>query len=102
MGAKLNKTYIGSSDVAALILVGCTKDVGLTTHILKFSCDDAYDAKIAGNKDTIPEGYNLEATFNYWVKIYDDCEMVCCFDAETIEVYQNIEDSEDVIIKLIK
>lgn len=66
------KQLIGGSDVAALILVGCG-DNGLKTEILDFGEDGVYFAYIVeGNDVEIGDHYKKVATFNHWLKIYDD------------------------------
>lgn len=75
----MKKTYrdfdteiIGSSDIAALTLTGCTCS-GVECKMLKFGGDDSYRAYIVDDADAeIGEHYTLIATFHNWVKIYDD------------------------------
>lgn len=70
------KTYIGGSDIASLILVGCRKDEGLKTEPLYFGEDGGYSAYIVNQTEKeeikIESHYTKVATFNHWLKIYDD------------------------------
>ena len=70
------KTYIGSSDIAALIVVGCRDNEGLKTESLHFCEDGSYSAYIIEQTENeeikIESHYTKVATFNHWLKIYDD------------------------------
>jgi hypothetical protein len=75
------KQYIGGSDVAALILVGC-KEHGIHTDVLHFGEDNSYNAYIVDELAIIPDRYKLVHEFSSWMKIYDDDSMVKKFEAE--------------------
>lgn len=79
--------YIGSSDIAALIAVGCGKR-GIKSEIIHFFEDASYDAYIVNGEAEISSHYIEVATFNHWLKIYDDNELVKEFKADTIKVYR--------------
>lgn len=82
--------YIGDSDIAALILVGYrngSKD-GLVTEPLYFGMDGSYKAYIVDEETEIGKHYKLKATFNYWLKIYDDDELVHNIKAKEIKIYR--------------
>lgn len=94
-----DKWYIGSSDIASLILVGHKNDEGLKLHDLHFGIDDSYSAYIVDDNAIIGDHYKLEAEFNTWLKIYDDDglvnsfkydgdELVKRFNADIIRVYR--------------
>lgn len=82
------KQYIGGSDVAALILVGCKENEGMCSEILNFGEDNDYEAYIVDEYAEIPERYRLEHEFSSWVKVYDDDSMVKKFEAEKVKVYR--------------
>lgn len=93
------KSFIGASDIASLILVGCGEN-GLLLHDLHFGSDGCYDAYIVDSEDVeAGEHYKKVATFKDWLKIYDDSSLVKCFEADKIEVYRAAE--MGCIIKLI-
>jgi len=84
----LERKYIGSSDIASLILVGCGEN-GLELKELHFGEDGSYQAYIIDNKDVeIPSHYSLVAEFETWLKIYDDEELTQRFNADKIEIYR--------------
>lgn len=70
------KTYIGGSDIASLVLVGYRANEGLKTEPLYFGEDGSYSAYIVeqteNEKIKIESHYKKIATFNHWLKIYDD------------------------------
>ena len=83
------REYIGGSDYCNLILVGCSKiESGLKTYALHFWEDGDYEAYIADKETLIPPHYRLEATFNNWVKIYDDDGKTAKFEGEEINFYR--------------
>ena len=82
------KRYIGTSDIATLILVGCGEN-GLNLQELDFGEDNSYSAYICNeNNVEIGEHYKKISEFNYWLKIYDDEEKVIEFKADKIVVYR--------------
>jgi len=72
------KQYIGLSDIASLILVGCGKN-GLSLKELHCGQDASYQA------------YIVEAEFDSWLKIYDDEGLVKQFSGKNIIVYRAAE-----------
>ncbi|MFG6393085.1 MAG: hypothetical protein K1W24_02680 [Lachnospiraceae bacterium] len=83
------KIYIGSSDVAALILAGCYQEEGLKTQTLHFGEDGSYEAYLIEGEDvTIGSHYKKMATFNHWLKIYDDNKKTFSMRAKEINVYR--------------
>jgi len=82
------KQYIGSSDVAALILVGYKENEGMCSEILNFGEDNDYEAYIVDEYAEIPERYRLEHEFSSWVKVYDDGGLIKEFNAGSINVYR--------------
>lgn len=100
------KAYIGESDVATLIAAGmrpaAEKVEGihwLKTQPIAFSEDGAYDAYVVDEECEIPDYYKLEATFEHWLKIYDDSSMAFSVRAKEIRIYQ--AGSMGAIIQLI-
>lgn len=83
-----NKTWIGESDVAALILVGCGEDGMLQSTVLKFGGDDAYLAYVVDEEASIGSHYKKVAEFWSWMSIYDDSERTARFKAQKICVYR--------------
>ena len=69
------KIYIGDSDIACLVLVGCKPNEGATTQILNFNEDACYYAYYVDEPATIGEHYTKIASFTSWLKIYDDTEL---------------------------
>lgn len=83
------KTYIGGSDIASLILVGCVGEDGeLKFFDLHFGGDGDYRAYIVDRETAIPEHYNKVAEFTDWMRIYDDTSLVAKYDARLIEVFR--------------
>lgn len=83
-----NKTFIGESDVGALIMVGCRGSSGLVAEPLRFGADDSYYGRIVDEHTAVPEHYSKVAEFNHWFKIYDDQRLTTKITADVIEVYQ--------------
>lgn len=81
--------YIGSSDIASLILVGCYKNLGLVMKPLHF-----------GEDVEIGSHYEKIATFNSWLKIYDDEELTFDVSAKEINIFRAGE--YGCIIQIIK
>lgn len=83
------KTFIGDSDIASLILSGCSVIGKQEVDILKFGLDGNYNAYIVNDKMTfIPECYELRNIFKGWLKIYDDSSLTQSFYADEIYVYR--------------
>ena len=94
-----NKQYIGTSDVAAVIFVGCT-DTGLKSEIVHMGEDDSYLAYIVNDPEIpIPDHYTLTYTFKAWLSIYDDNELANQFKADTIQIYR--AGQRGIIIRLL-
>ena len=81
------KVYIGDSDIATLILVGCGDD-GVKAIPLHFGEDANYQAYIVDEQASIGEHYELKAEFDTWMKVYDDHSFVREFVARKIKVYR--------------
>lgn len=80
--------YIGCSDIAALVMVGCGKG-GVCAEMLRFGEDGGYDAYVVTDADVvIPEHYSKVASFSYWVKIYDDEGLKFKAEGKEINVYR--------------
>lgn len=84
------KQYIGSSDIASLILVGCDEN-GLSLKELHFGQDTSYSAYIVDDEAEIGSHYHKVAEFESWLKVYDDEELVKCFKGNKIIVYRAAE-----------
>ena len=84
------KTYIGTSDIAALIFAGVSTDNWkLKCEYVKFSGDSSYEAYIVDTIAEIPEHYKEVATFQNWMRIYDDSGIVASFSGASITVYRS-------------
>lgn len=82
------KEYIGSSDIASLILAGCDNN-GLSLRELHFGGDGSYNAYIVDDDlEEIPGHYHKVAEFESWLKIYDDDGLVYSLNGEKIIVYR--------------
>ncbi len=79
---------IGCSDISALILVGCRGEEGLKTEVLDFGEDGSYRAYIVDADTEIGIHYKKVATFNSWLKIYDDYELTYKVYANEINIYR--------------
>lgn len=93
------KQFIGSSDIATLIVAGYA-DGGIKTTALHFGSDGSYSAYVVDQETEIPEHYKLVCEFEGWLKIYDDEEMTFRANADKIKVYRAAE--MGCIIQLIK
>lgn len=81
------KRFIGSSDIAALILVGCDEN-GLKTSTLDFGEDGSYMAYVVDEDAEIGAHYKKVADFKHWLKIYDDDELTYQVNAQEINIYR--------------
>lgn len=81
------KRFIGSSDIAALILVGCDEN-GLKTSTLDFGEDGSYMAYVVDEDAEIGAHYKKVADFKHWLKIYDDDELTYRVNAQEINIYR--------------
>lgn len=93
------KKFIGASDIAALILVGCGES-GLKTSHLDFGTDGRYSAYIVDQDAQIAEHYKKVDSFTSWLKIYDDEELTFAAYGKEIDIYRAAE--MGCIIKVIK
>lgn len=80
------RTYIGSSDYAALLVSGC-KDGKLDSQYIHFGEDGIYNAYIVDGNAKIGNHYELECEFENWLKVYDDQGLVETFYAKHIKIY---------------
>lgn len=86
------KQYIGSSDIAALIMSGYRNGDGLVTDLLHFGEDGAYSAYIVTEtEDDVEIGshYSKVASFNNWLKIYDDTGLSYNVEGSEINIYRS-------------
>lgn len=85
------KQYIGSSDIASLILAGYKEGEGFITMPLHFWQDGSYSAYIVEGEAEIGSHYEKRAEFNSWLKVYDDEGLVKRFKGNKIIVYRAAE-----------
>lgn len=85
------KEYIGTSDIASLILAGCDEN-GLSLKELHFGGDGSYNAYIIDDSTIeIPSHYRKVAEFESWMKVYDDGGLTGKFVGKKITVYRAAE-----------
>lgn len=84
------KLYIGSSDVATLVLVGLSPETELIkSEILHFGGDGSYAAYVVVGDDVeIGAHYTKVASFCEWLRVYDDRERTAKFGGNEINVYR--------------
>jgi hypothetical protein len=82
------RQFIGSSDIASLVLVGCRTGAGAVAEMLHFGEDGNYYAYIVDQKIEIPSHYKLVTSFESWLKIYDDDELIYKCSASQIDIYR--------------
>ena len=80
-------SYIGDSDIAALILVGMANG-DLQPKVLNFGEDGRYSAYIVDEDAEIGSHYEKQYEFTTWMTIYDDDTCVHTYHAEKIIVYR--------------
>lgn len=86
---KDRKEDIGSSDVAALALIGPKPKKGLRAQILNFGEDGCYNAYIVDDPEVeIPNHYKKITEFCKWMEVYDDDGLCKKYYAEKINVYR--------------
>ena len=73
------RVYMGWSDIATLIAVGCG-DQGIKAEPILFGEDSDYGAYLSGKETEIPDYYHKVFECDYWLRIYDDIE--CEFDTD--------------------
>lgn len=95
------KTFIGSSDIAALVLVGYKANEGMSPEKLNFGEDGSYYAYIVDCDDVEIGSHYAEVTrFESWLKIYDDDGLVLKLMAKEIIVYRAAQ--MGCVIRLVK
>ena len=82
------REYIGTSDIAALVMVGFKDNIGATSELLRFGKDSSYYAYVCEGEVEIGSHYELVSEYQCWLKIYDDTELVREFNGRTIRVYR--------------
>lgn len=82
------KIFIGSSDIAALTLVGMSTNGELIAEILEFGHDDRYSAYLVTEEALIGSHYEKRFAFESWLRIYDDDDCVIKFRGDRIDVYR--------------
>lgn len=84
------KKFIGASDIATLVAVGCCEN-GLKTGMIHFGSDGSYSAYIVDQDAEIAEHYKKVDSFTDWLKIYDDESMVFYVHGKEINIYRAAE-----------
>lgn len=86
------KKHIGCSDIACLILVGCRASEGVKAEKLLFGEDGSYSAYVVEQTEhedvKIESHYTKVATFNHWLKIYDDDGKTFACRGKEINIYR--------------
>ena len=93
------KEFIGASDIAALITVGCDEN-GLKTGTIHFGTDGSYRAYIVDQDAEIANHYKKIDSFTHWLKIYDDEGLTIDVRGKEINIYRAAE--MGCIIQVIK
>ena len=94
-----SREYIGSSDIASLVMVGCKDNVGAVAELLRFGKDGDYSAYVCEGEVSIGDHYELVAEFNTWLKIYDDEKLIRKFKGRAIRIYR--AGQEGVIVNIL-
>lgn len=85
------RKYIGTSDVASLIMMGL-KETGRSLEFLNFGEDGDYYAYLVDREEDKPveigSHYKKVSTFTNWLKIYDDYESTLDIKGKVINVYR--------------
>ncbi len=76
---EFEQIYIGGSDIASLVLVGCKttengEALGAFAELLHFGEDGEYHAYYSNEPCIIGEHYKKVTSFDSWLKIYDDTD----------------------------
>ena len=85
---EFEQQFIGDSDIATIILVGCRSEEGIKTEQLHFGKDGSYKAYIVDADAEIGSHYRKVATFNHWLKTYDDAGLTYKVDGKEINIYR--------------
>lgn len=86
---EFDKTTIGESDRAELVMLGPSRSGETSATKLCFKEDSLYSAYIVTGFDVdIGPHYALVAVFKTWLRIYDDFGMSFKAEADQIEVYR--------------
>lgn len=88
--------YLGFSDCASLIAVGCDEK-GVKSEVIDFGEDNDYSARILDDDDKVVDGYKKVWECEYWLKIYDDKTLRFSQRAKKFEIYRSGD--TDIIIK---
>lgn len=96
---KDGRIYLGFSDCASLIAVGCDEK-GVISGVIDFGEDSEYYTYILENNDKVPDWYKKVWECSYWLKIYDDTTLRFSQRAKKFEIYRY--DDTDIAIKIYK
>lgn len=81
------RVYMGCSDIASLILVGCTP-TGVGVSGLRFGGDGTYHAYFVDEDAEIGTHYYEVARYTHWFRVYDDLGLQHTLAADEIIVYR--------------
>lgn len=84
------KQYIGGSDIALLTAVGPGEEE-MQSVFIRYGGDGEYSAYIVDEDAEIGDHYKKIATFNHWLKIYDDDSKTLDINADKIEIFRAAE-----------
>ena len=82
------KKSLGYSDIAELVLVGYMADRGASAKLLHYGSDGCYSAYLVDGNADIGSAYKLVASYESWLKVYDDDGLTATFKADEIKVYR--------------
>lgn len=88
--------YLGFSDYASLIAVGCGEK-GVISEFIDFGEDNDYYASVLDGDDKVPDWFKKVWECEYWLKIYDDTTLRFSQRAKKFEIYRSGD--TDIIIK---
>jgi len=82
------RVELGYSDIASLVMVGFKHDEGVVPEMLRFYSDGCYGAYLVDEYAEIGSHYKEVASYDSWLKIYDDHELVFDMYAKHFTVYR--------------
>lgn len=83
-----SKIYLGESNIASVVMVGCQPQGGAKAELLRFGEGGSYTAYFVTKDIPITEHYEKVFEFRSRLAIYDDKNYIGVVKAEKIEVYR--------------
>ena len=85
---KYDKEFIGISEIASVVTLGCKSNSDAVPELLSFGEDGSYYAYIVDGNAEIGSHYKLEKSFKHWLRIYDDGNLTYHTYADVIHIYR--------------